>query len=186
MCDMLLRVLQIPTIGFLYIAGWIGYVGRDYLIAARKESKPREKEYIIDVPQALKMAWQVKHPPLPNIFVNHQHPVLCPTRYGLRNVYSQGIRLMHIPSSPPPKSVPVSLVVCSIVEMAAVVCAGSWLAIQGHQGTAGWHTLGEGLQHHRVSSLSSQGGCGALQLGCGQYLALDRWCRLIHLERDLC
>jgi hypothetical protein len=35
-------------------------VGRDYLIAARKESKPREKEYIIDVPQALKMAWQVK------------------------------------------------------------------------------------------------------------------------------
>lgn len=73
---MLLRVLQIPTIGFLYIAGWIGYVGRDYLIAARKESKPREKEYIIDVPQALKMAWQVKHPPLPNIFVDHQHPVV--------------------------------------------------------------------------------------------------------------
>ena len=69
---MLLRVLQIPTIGFLYIAGWIGYVGRDYLIAARKESKPREKEYIIDVPQALKMALQVKHLPLPKVFVD-QH-----------------------------------------------------------------------------------------------------------------
>lgn len=53
---------QIPTVGFLYIAGWIGYVGRDYLIAAKKESKPRDKEIIIDVPQALKMAVQVTHP----------------------------------------------------------------------------------------------------------------------------
>lgn len=49
---------QIPTIGFLYIAGWIGTVGRDYLIATKTESKPREKEYIIDVPMALRMAAQ--------------------------------------------------------------------------------------------------------------------------------
>ncbi|CAL5225427.1 g8243 [Coccomyxa viridis] len=48
----------IPTVGFLYIAGWIGYVGRDYLIASKKESKPRDKEIIIDVPMALKMAFQ--------------------------------------------------------------------------------------------------------------------------------
>ncbi|CAK0735141.1 hypothetical protein CVIRNUC_000534 [Coccomyxa viridis] len=48
----------IPTIGFLYIAGWIGYVGRDYLIASKAESKPTQKEIIIDVPMALKMAAQ--------------------------------------------------------------------------------------------------------------------------------
>ncbi len=55
MCEL----LQIPTIGFLYIAGWIGYVGRDYLIASKAESKPTQKEIIIDVPMALKMAAQV-------------------------------------------------------------------------------------------------------------------------------
>ena len=49
---------QIPTVGFLYIAGWIGYVGRQYLILAKEEQKPREKEYIIDVPLALKLAYQ--------------------------------------------------------------------------------------------------------------------------------
>ncbi len=54
--------VQIPTVGFLYIAGWIGYVGRDYLIASKKESKPRDKEIIIDVPMALKMAFQVTAP----------------------------------------------------------------------------------------------------------------------------
>ena len=53
--------VQIPTVGFLYIAGWIGYVGRDYIIAAKKESKPRDKEIIIDVPMAAKMAFQVTH-----------------------------------------------------------------------------------------------------------------------------
>ncbi len=73
---MLHPILQIPTIGFLYIAGWIGYVGRDYLIAARKESKPREKEYIIDVPQALKMAWQVGCTALPHASVDHQRLIL--------------------------------------------------------------------------------------------------------------
>ena len=50
--------MQIPTVGFLYIAGWIGTVGRDYLIATKTEAKPREKEYIIDVPMALKLALQ--------------------------------------------------------------------------------------------------------------------------------
>jgi len=54
----LFPVLQIPTVGFLYIAGWIGTVGRDYLIAAKSESKPRDKEIIIDVPLALKLSAQ--------------------------------------------------------------------------------------------------------------------------------
>ena len=58
-------MLQIPTIGFLYIAGWIGYVGRDYLIASKAESKPTQKEIIIDVPMALKMAAQVI--PIPSL-----------------------------------------------------------------------------------------------------------------------
>jgi hypothetical protein len=29
-------LLQIPTFGFLYVAGWIGYVGRLYLNAVRR------------------------------------------------------------------------------------------------------------------------------------------------------
>jgi len=45
----------IPTFGFLYVAGWIGYVGREYLIRVRSESKPRDKEIIIDVPLAAKV-----------------------------------------------------------------------------------------------------------------------------------
>ncbi|KAF6264962.1 chloroplast photosystem I reaction center subunit III [Scenedesmus sp. NREL 46B-D3] len=48
----------IPTIGFLYIAGWIGYVGRLYLNKVKTETKPTEKEIIIDVPAALKLTWQ--------------------------------------------------------------------------------------------------------------------------------
>lgn len=44
----------IPSILFLYIAGWIGWVGRSYLIAIRGEKKPEEKEIIIDVPLAVK------------------------------------------------------------------------------------------------------------------------------------
>lgn len=46
----------IPTIGFLYVAGWIGSVGREYLQTVAKESKPTEKEIIIDVPLALSLA----------------------------------------------------------------------------------------------------------------------------------
>ncbi|MFZ4639062.1 MAG: Photosystem I reaction center subunit III [Nodosilinea sp.] len=44
----------IPSLLFLYIAGWIGWVGRAYLIAVRGEKNPEEKEIIIDVPLALK------------------------------------------------------------------------------------------------------------------------------------
>ncbi|OUC15555.1 MAG: Photosystem I reaction center subunit III [Alkalinema sp. CACIAM 70d] len=44
----------IPGILFLYIAGWIGWVGRAYLVAIRKGPNPEEKEIIIDVPLALK------------------------------------------------------------------------------------------------------------------------------------
>ncbi len=50
--------LQIPTIGFLYIAGWIGYVGRQYLNIVKGEKKPTEKEIIIDVPLALRLSLQ--------------------------------------------------------------------------------------------------------------------------------
>lgn len=42
-----------PGIVFLYIAGWIGWVGRAYLIEVRNSKKPTEKEIIIDVPLAL-------------------------------------------------------------------------------------------------------------------------------------
>lgn len=44
----------IPGLLFLYIAGWIGWVGRAYLISVRKEANPEMKEVIIDVPRALK------------------------------------------------------------------------------------------------------------------------------------
>lgn len=44
----------IPSVLFLYIAGWIGWVGRAYLQAIKKEGKPTEKEIILDVPLAIK------------------------------------------------------------------------------------------------------------------------------------
>jgi photosystem I subunit III len=44
----------IPSILFLYITGWIGWVGRAYIIAAKKSGNPAEKEIIIDVPLAIK------------------------------------------------------------------------------------------------------------------------------------
>ncbi|MCU0565159.1 MAG: Photosystem I reaction center subunit III [Oculatellaceae cyanobacterium Prado106] len=44
----------IPGILFLYIAGWIGWVGRAYLISVRAEKDPEMKEIIIDVPRAIK------------------------------------------------------------------------------------------------------------------------------------
>ncbi|MDJ0689016.1 MAG: Photosystem I reaction center subunit III [Xenococcaceae cyanobacterium MO_188.B32] len=43
----------IPSILFLYIAGWIGWVGRAYIIAIRGEKNAEMKEIIIDVPLAL-------------------------------------------------------------------------------------------------------------------------------------
>lgn len=45
----------IPSVLFLYIAGWIGWVGRAYLITVRKSDSPEEKEIIIDVPLAVKI-----------------------------------------------------------------------------------------------------------------------------------
>ncbi|MGK7917164.1 MAG: Photosystem I reaction center subunit III [Prochloraceae cyanobacterium] len=55
----------IPSILFLYIAGWIGWVGRAYLIAVRGEKNAEMKEIIIDVPLAIKFmlggfAWPVQ------------------------------------------------------------------------------------------------------------------------------
>eukprot|EP00798_Chlamydomonas_sp_ICE-L_P020060 gene20060-26779_t len=46
----------IPTIGFLYIAGYIGHTGRKYLTIIKEEAKPIEKEIIIDVPLAISLA----------------------------------------------------------------------------------------------------------------------------------
>lgn len=44
----------IPGLIFLYVAGWIGWVGRGYLIAIRSDKNPEMKEIIIDVPLAFK------------------------------------------------------------------------------------------------------------------------------------
>lgn len=45
----------IPSILFLYIAGWIGWVGRAYLIAVRQDqSTATEKEIVIDTSMAIK------------------------------------------------------------------------------------------------------------------------------------
>jgi photosystem I subunit III len=43
----------IPSILFLYIAGWIGWVGRAYLQAIKKESDTEQKEIQIDLGLAL-------------------------------------------------------------------------------------------------------------------------------------
>jgi photosystem I subunit III len=43
----------IPSVLFLYITGWIGWVGRMYLISARKSTNPEEQEIIINVPKAV-------------------------------------------------------------------------------------------------------------------------------------
>lgn len=45
----------LPGLGFLYIAGWIGWVARAYLCVVRKDAKATEKEIIIDVPLASKI-----------------------------------------------------------------------------------------------------------------------------------
>nr|YP_010985879.1 photosystem I reaction center subunit III [Grateloupia asiatica]WOL36797.1 photosystem I reaction center subunit III [Grateloupia asiatica] len=45
-----------PGLLFIYITGWIGWVGRGYLQAVSNDSKPIEKEIIIDVPLALKFS----------------------------------------------------------------------------------------------------------------------------------
>lgn len=43
----------IPSIMFIYISGWIGWVGRNYLRRISTESNAAQKEIIIDVPIAL-------------------------------------------------------------------------------------------------------------------------------------
>ncbi|MDJ0597460.1 MAG: Photosystem I reaction center subunit III [Crocosphaera sp.] len=43
----------IPGILFLYIAGWIGWVGRAYLIAIRDEKDAEMQEIVINVPLAI-------------------------------------------------------------------------------------------------------------------------------------
>ena len=45
----------IPGLLFLYIAGWIGWVGRAYIIAVRKEKNPAMAEIIINVPLAIRL-----------------------------------------------------------------------------------------------------------------------------------
>ena len=47
---------MLPGILFLYITGWIGWVGRGYLQAISDTNKPNEKEIIIDVPLALRFS----------------------------------------------------------------------------------------------------------------------------------
>ncbi|KAK7388891.1 hypothetical protein VNO78_23718 [Psophocarpus tetragonolobus] len=47
-----------PGFLFLYIAGWIGWVGRSYLIAIRDDKKPTMKEIIIDVPLASRLIFR--------------------------------------------------------------------------------------------------------------------------------
>jgi len=44
----------IPGLLFLYITGWIGWVGRKYVQYAATTKNPNEKEIILDVPYALK------------------------------------------------------------------------------------------------------------------------------------
>ncbi|KAF0914980.1 hypothetical protein E2562_033060 [Oryza meyeriana var. granulata] len=44
-----------PGLLFLYIAGWIGWVGRSYLIAISGEKKPAMREIIIDVELAVRL-----------------------------------------------------------------------------------------------------------------------------------
>ena len=45
----------LPGFGFLYISGWIGWVGRKYLRAVSTTKNPTESEIIINVPLALKI-----------------------------------------------------------------------------------------------------------------------------------
>ena len=45
----------LPGFGFIYISGWIGWVGRKYLRAVSTTQNPSESEIIINVPLALKI-----------------------------------------------------------------------------------------------------------------------------------
>jgi photosystem I subunit 3 len=45
----------LPGFGFIYISGWIGWVGRKYLRAISTTANPTEGEIIINVPLALRI-----------------------------------------------------------------------------------------------------------------------------------
>ncbi|MDA9370529.1 hypothetical protein N9R13_00510 [Gloeomargaritaceae cyanobacterium AH-226-B11] len=45
----------LPGFGFIYISGWIGWVGRKYVRAVSTTSNPEESEIIINVPLALRI-----------------------------------------------------------------------------------------------------------------------------------
>nr|YP_010594980.1 photosystem I reaction center subunit III [Stephanopyxis turris]WAJ57715.1 photosystem I reaction center subunit III [Stephanopyxis turris] len=45
----------LPGFGFIYISGWIGWVGRKYVRAVSTTKNPTENEIIINVPLALKI-----------------------------------------------------------------------------------------------------------------------------------
>jgi photosystem I subunit 3 len=45
----------IPGIGFIYISGWIGWAGRNYLQSISTNKNPAENEIMINVPLALKI-----------------------------------------------------------------------------------------------------------------------------------
>ena len=45
----------LPGFGFIYISGWIGWVGRKYVRAVSTIKNPTESEIIINVPLALKI-----------------------------------------------------------------------------------------------------------------------------------
>nr|YP_009244131.1 photosystem I subunit III [Gelidium elegans]AMK96373.1 photosystem I subunit III [Gelidium elegans] len=47
---------MLPGLLFIYITGWIGWVGRGYLQAIAGTDKPTEKEIILDVPLAIKFS----------------------------------------------------------------------------------------------------------------------------------
>lgn len=47
---------MLPGLLFIYITGWIGWVGRGYLQSIKSTNKPTEKEIIIDVPLAIKFS----------------------------------------------------------------------------------------------------------------------------------
>lgn len=45
----------LPGFGFIYISGWIGWVGRKYIRAVSTTKNPTESEIIINIPLALKI-----------------------------------------------------------------------------------------------------------------------------------
>jgi len=45
----------LPGFGFIYISGWIGWVGRKYIRSVSTSKNPSENEIIINVPLALKI-----------------------------------------------------------------------------------------------------------------------------------